>query len=163
MTTAERISSRSSRQPNVVFLSRGKGVFDAEPLPGDALHRGAAFGDFDRDGRMDVVVTRLNESPLILRNRSRVEGHWIALRLMGKKSNRDGIGARVHVMASSGEQWNRVTTSVGYAGSSDRVVHFGLGNAGRITAIEIDWPSGLRQILRDVAADRNLVIEEPMN
>jgi hypothetical protein len=66
----------------------------------------------------------------------------------------------VHIVAPSGEQWNRVTTSVGYAGSSDRTVHFGLGPDARVTAVEIEWPSGLRQTLRDVAADRYLTIEE---
>jgi len=157
---AETISSRKSRQPNVVFVNRDNGAFDAQTLPGEALHRGAAFGDFDRDGRIDVVVTRLNESPLVLRNTTGTAGHWIGLRLVGKKSNRDGIGAKIHITTPSGEQWNRVTTSVGYAGSSDRIVHFGLGKDARISAIEIDWPSRLRQTLRDIPADRYLTIEE---
>jgi Tfp pilus assembly protein PilF len=157
---AEAISSRQSRQPNLLFLNRGGGKFNLQLLPGDAFHRGTAFGDFDRDGRMDAVVTRLNESPVVLRNVTRSAGHWLALRLVGARSNRDGIGARVHVMAASGEQWNRVTTSVGYAGSSDRTVHFGLGPDTSVTEIEIEWPSGLRQTLRDVAADRFLTIEE---
>ena len=157
---AEIISSRKSRQPNVVFVNRGNGTFVAETLPGDALHRGAAFGDFDRDGRVDVVVTRLNESPLVLRNRTGLTSHWIGLRLVGTKSNRDGIGARIHLTTASGEQWNRVTTSVGYGGSSDRVAHFGLGKDAKIAMIEIEWPSGLRQTLHDVAADRFLTIEE---
>jgi hypothetical protein len=159
---AHRISSRQSRQPNVVFLNRGDGGFDAQTLPGEALHRGAAFGDFDRDGRVDVAVTRLNESPLVLRNRTRA-GHWIGLRLVGKRSNRDGIGARIRVTTRSGQQWNRVTTSVGYAGSSGRVAHFGLGAEPNVNAIEIEWPSGIRQAISEVTADRYLTIEEPVN
>ncbi|MDQ2899858.1 MAG: FG-GAP-like repeat-containing protein, partial [Acidobacteriota bacterium] len=124
MDNAELSSSRKSRQPNVVFTNRA-GRFDAKLLAGEALHRGAAFGDFDRDGRVDAVVTRLNEQPLVLRNVS-AAGNWIDFRLIGHKSNRDGIGAWLHVTSESGEQWNRVTTSVGYGCSSDRVVHFGL-------------------------------------
>jgi hypothetical protein len=159
---AHRISSRQSRQPNVVFLNRGDGGFDAQTLPGEALHRGAAFGDFDRDGRVDVALTRLNESPLVLRNRTRT-GHWIGLHLVGKRSNRDGIGAKIQVATRSGQQWNRVTTSVGYAGSSDRVAHFGLGAETIVNAIEIEWPSGIRQTITDVGADRYMTIEEPAN
>lgn len=157
---AERISSRKSRQPNVVFLNRGDGAFDAQTLAGEALHRGAAFGDFDRDGKLDVVVTRLNEAPLVLYNRTRAAGHWIGLRLVGTRSNRDAIGARIRVTTRGGEQWNRITTSVGYAGSSDRVTHFGLGNETTVTSLEIEWPSGIRQILRDIRADQYLIIEE---
>jgi hypothetical protein len=157
---AERISSVKSRQANLVYLNRGDGTFQVQSVPGEALHRGAAFGDFDRDGRMDVVVTRLNEAPLILWNVSPETGHWIQLRLRGTKSNRDGIGARVHLVAPSGEQWNRLTTSVGYAGSSERIVHFGLGNDDKASVIEIDWPSGVRQKLRDVAADQYISVEE---
>jgi hypothetical protein len=154
MDNEELTSNRQSRQPNLVFVNQGNGAFRAQELAGTALHRGAAFGDFDRDGRVDVVVTRLNEKPLILRNTSLGSGHWLTLRLEGVLSNRDGIGARVHVVSASGEQWNRVTTSVGYSGSSDRLVHFGLGEDRVAQSIEIEWPSGIRQTLHDVAADR---------
>jgi Tfp pilus assembly protein PilF len=157
---SERISSVKSRQPNLVFLNRGDGTFQMQSLPGEALHRGAAFGDFDKDGRIDVVATRLNEAPLVLRNVSRQTGHWIVLQLRGTRSNRDGIGARVHLVAPSSEQWNRVTTSVGYAGSSERTVHFGLGKDNKAVVIEIEWPSGARQILRDVPADEYVSVEE---
>jgi hypothetical protein len=156
---AERISSRKSRQPNVVFLNRGDGGFDAQTLSGEALHRGAAFGDFDRDGSVDVAITRLNEAPLVLFNRTR-GGHWICLHLIGTRSSRDSIGARIRVTTSRGQQWNRVTTSVGYAGSSDRVAHFGLGDDTKVASLEIEWPSGARQTLRDVRADQYLTIKE---
>jgi len=157
---AEFISSRKSRQPNTVFINRGDGTFRMEILPGVAFHRGAAFGDLDRDGRIDVALTRLNESPIVFKNVTDQAGHWIQLRLVGRKSNRDGIGAWVHVVAESGEQWNRVTTSVGYGCSSDRLVHFGLGKDSVIKTIEIDWPSGIKQRLEDIRADRFLTIEE---
>jgi len=161
MDNAELTSSRSSRQPNIVFINRGDGRFDSQRLPGEAFHRGAAFGDFDRDGRIDMVVTRLNERPLLLRNVTPDAGHWIALRLIGTRSNRDAIGARVHIVTAAGEQWNRVTTAVGYGCSSDRIVHFGLSRESKVKLIEIEWPSGARQKLENVDADRFKEITEP--
>jgi enediyne biosynthesis protein E4 len=93
MDNEELTSNRKSRQPNVVFLNQGDGRFRMQLLPGEAMHRGAAFGDFDRDGRIDAVVTRLNEKPIVLRNVSEGGGHWIALRLDGTRSNRWNRGA----------------------------------------------------------------------
>jgi len=157
---AELTSSQKSRQPNAVFVNRGDGTFQVQTLPGEALYRGCAFGDFDRDGRMDLVVTRLNQRPTVLRNISDASGHWIALRLIGTRSNRDGLGALVRLVAPSGRQWNRATTSVGYAGSSDRIVHFGLGADTHASLVEIEWPSGIKQQLHDVPADRYLQVQE---
>ena len=161
MDNIELTTSRHSRQPNSIFLNKGDGTFDLEVLGSEALHRGAAFGDLDRDGRLDVVVTRLNESPLVLRNISAATGHWTALDLQGTRSNRDAIGARVHIVTAQGEQWNRVTTAVGYASSSERTVHFGLGAAQRIDRLEVDWPSGTKQVLEGLPVDRYLSIVEP--
>lgn len=160
MDNAELLSDRTSRQRNTVFLNRGDGTFLMQVLGGAAFHRGAAFGDFDRDGRMDVVVTRLNEPPLILHNTTDAAGHWIELRLAGTRSNRDGLGARVHIRTASREQWNRATTSTGYAASSDRLVHFGLGSDTRIRRLEVEWPSGTRQVLQDVPVDQILTVTE---
>jgi enediyne biosynthesis protein E4 len=157
----ELTSSLESRQPNFVFLNRGDGTFQPLALPGKAFYRGAAFGDFNRDGRVGVVVTRLGESPIVLTNITASGHHWLAVRLHGHKSNCDGIGAMIHVASDSGSQWNRVTTSVGYAGSSEPVAHFGLGRSSRVRFLEVSWPSGTRQKLEDVAADRYLAIEEP--
>jgi hypothetical protein len=144
-----------------VFLNRGDGTFEPQLLPGEALHRGAAFGDFNRDGRMDVVVTRLNEAPIVLRNVTPGAGHWLELRLVGTRSNRDGIGTRLHLVTAAGEQWNRVTTAVGYACSSDRLVHFGLGRETKVQVIEVEWPSGARQRVEDLNADQFCEIREP--
>jgi tetratricopeptide (TPR) repeat protein len=163
MDNEELTSSRKSRQPNAVWINQGNGAFRAQWLPGEAPHRGAAFGDFDRDGRIDAVVTRLNEKPIVLRNVTEGAGHWIELRLQGVRSNRDGIGARVHLRSKSGDQWNRVSTSVGYGGSSDRVAHFGLGADSIVSLLEVEWPSGARQTLRGLAADRFYEIKEPLN
>ena len=160
MDNEELTSDRSSRQPNTIFVNEGSGKFRTQLMPGDAMHRGAAFGDFNRDGRIDVVVTGLNQQPLLLLNSSQA-GHWITLRLEGTRSNRDGLGARVHLVAASGEQWNRATTSVGYGDSSDRLVHFGLGRNTRADSVEVEWPSGIRQTVRYLIADHYYHLREP--
>ena len=163
LDNADLTSSRKARQPNTLFVNQGDGRFQLAILPGESLHRGTAFGDFDRDGRMDVVVTRLNESPLLLRNVSEGTGNWIRLLLRGRKSNRDGIGALVEIDADSGKQWNHVTTCVGYGGSSEPAVHFGLGPANRVRKVKIRWPSGATQVLTDLGAGRLHEIVEPHN
>ena len=160
MDNEELTSNRNSRQQNIVWMNLGNGTFSAHPIPGEAMHRGTAFGDFDRDGRVDVVVTRLNQNPILLRNVTEDGGHWIGFRLLGTRSNRDGIGARVHLRSKSGEQWNRATTSVGYGGSSDRLVHFGLGSDSIVDSIEIEWPSGARQTLRNLAPNHYYDVKE---
>jgi hypothetical protein len=125
-------------------------------------HRGAAFGDLDGDGRVDVVVTRIGERAEIFRNTSPARNHYLAVRLRGRRSNRDGIGAMVHVTGASGrQQWNRVTTATGFGSSSDRTVFFGMGQDTTCATVEILWPSGTRQTERNVACDRYLLLEEP--
>jgi hypothetical protein len=108
-----------------------------------------------------VVLTALGAPPILLRNTAGGDNHWLGLRLTGRKSNRDAIGAGVHIVTGSGEQWNHVTTAVGYAGSSEQAVHFGLGKESRVSRIEISWPSGAVQRLEDVAADRYINVTEP--
>ena len=164
----ETSSSLKMRQPNLVlanlgglrFLDVGAGAGADFQRP--AAHRGVAFGDFDRDGRVDAAVSRIDERAELFRNTSETGNHWLALRLRGRRSNRDGLGALVHVAGRSGrEQWNRVTTSTGYGCSSDRTVFFGMGKDAAARSIEIRWPSGARQKLKNVAADRYLTIDEP--
>ncbi len=164
----ELYSSRSARQPNSILVNQRDGTFaDVSRQAGESfqsagLHRGSAFGDFDRDGRVDVVVTRLNERAELFRNTSPAANHWLALRLVGNRSNRDGIGAYVRVVSASGHaQWNHVTTAVGYGSSSATAVYFGLGKETSAKLVEIKWPSGLRQQLENVAVDRHLVVREP--
>ncbi|MDX2152155.1 MAG: CRTAC1 family protein [Bryobacteraceae bacterium] len=161
MDNADTTSNEPARQPNQVFVNRRGAAFSLELLPGAALHRGAAFGDFDRDGRVDVVVTRLNEAPLVLWNTTPQAGHWVSLKLTGSASNRDAIGARVRIKTASGEQWNHVSTSVGYAGSSEPLVHFGLGPDNTVLELEIRWPSGRTQTLRNVPGNQTLAVQEP--
>jgi hypothetical protein len=160
-------SNRRAEEPNAVFRNLGNGRFQdvsAEAGPGfqeAALHRGAAFGDLDNDGRIDAVVTVLNGRAKYLRNISRNDHHWILLKLVGAKSNRMGLGAQIRITGEDGlKQWNQVTTAVGYACSSDSRVHFGLGGSKMVREIAIRWPSGIRQTLRDVPADQVLTVEE---
>ena len=122
-----------------------------------AVEVGSAAADFDRDGKVDLVVTALGEPAELWRNVSPNENHWIVVKLTGSRSNRDGIGARVRI----GSQTNLMTTSVGYASSSHDGVHFGLGKARSIETIEILWPSGRAQVLKGVAADQVLQVREP--
>jgi enediyne biosynthesis protein E4 len=161
LTNAELLTGAESRQAPTVFVNRGDGRFDSISGGPAALYRGAAFGDLNRDGKVDVVLTRLNQAPAILMNTTVSRNHWLRIRLRGHRSNRDGIGARIRIDTDSGSQWNQVTTSVGYAGSSEPEAHFGLGNDLIVRALEIWWPSGSRQVLQNVAGDRTLDIEEP--
>jgi hypothetical protein len=117
--------------------------------------RGAAFGDLNNDGWMDVVVTSLGGEPLVLMNHGGA-GHWLSISLRGTRSNRDGLGARVLVNG----QVRFATTAGSYISSSDKRLHFGLG-AAEIAKVEVHWPSGAHQILENVKADQFLEIREP--
>jgi hypothetical protein len=126
--------------------------------------RGAAFADFDNDGKVDVVVTAIGSEARLYRNITRNGNHWLAFQLRGTKSNRDGIGARIKVTLDDGRAlYNHATTSVGYASSSERIVRFGLGPSPVARAVEIIWPSGMVQKLHDVSAGRVVQVREPEN
>jgi enediyne biosynthesis protein E4 len=162
------LGNRKYPEPNSLFRNLGNGKFaEVGPSAGpdfqeEAAHRGVAFGDLFNDGRIDAVVTVLGGPVEILRNVSETGNHWILLKLVGKKSNRMGIGAQIHVTTEDGaSQWNEATTAVGYTASSDSRVHFGLGKNRLIKEVEIRWPSGIKQVLHEVAADQILTVEEP--
>lgn len=153
-------------QSNAVFVNMKNGEFaDVSGMAGPdfarkAVHRGAAFGDLDNDGKIDVVVTAL-EGPLeVWQNVSPARNHWLLVKTLGTKSNRDGIGAKIKVVTASGAQFNHVTTAVGYGCASDRRVHFGLGKDALIREMKVSWPSGTVQTLRDVKVDQILTVRE---
>jgi len=160
-------STRRYEEPNTVFRNVGGGVFqDVSAGAGPDFqhpeaHRGAAFGDLDNDGRVDAVVTVLNGKAEYFHNITSNRNHWILLKLVGVKSNRMGLGAQISITAEDGSrQYNHATTAVGYACSSDPRVHFGLGASKVVREIDIRWPSGIRQTLRNVRADQILTVEE---
>ena len=140
MDNAELSSGRASKQPNLL-LTNGRKSFAARATGAPAFHRGLAWGDFDRDGRVDLVVTRLNQPAQLLWNRTANAGNWIALELTGTKSNRDAIGAWIEVETADGKQWDRVAGWSGYGGSSSRVMHFGIGAAAQAN-VRVRWPAG---------------------
>jgi hypothetical protein len=156
----EMLSSGKSRQENLLMLNDGHGSFHASAVGPAAQNRGVAFGDFDQDGRVDAVVTRLNEPPVLLRNVMGGGNHWIGLKLVGNPSNRDGIGARVVLTADGVTQVNHVTESTGYACASELTVHFGLGKSDHADRIEIVWPSGAHRTLTNMPADSYLTVHE---
>ncbi len=154
-------SDRHSRQQCLWLRQTVTGKFEAMPLGPRGQFRGAAFADFNRDGALDVVVTRLNQPAVLFMGHPPPGNHWLQLKLVGTSSNRDAIGAELHLTAPGGEQWNQVTTAVGYASSSDVEVHFGLGRDHEATRLDIRWPSGIRQRLEHIKADQRLVVREP--
>jgi enediyne biosynthesis protein E4 len=155
-------------EPNSVFRNLGNAEFeDVSASAGadftrPAPHRGLAYGDLDNDGRMDLVVTALGAPVSVFRNITETSNHWILIKLVGTRSNRMGIGARIRITTEDGRMlYNQATTSTGYAASSDPRVHFGLGSSRTMKEVEIRWPSGTRQLLHDVIADRILEVTEP--
>jgi hypothetical protein len=158
----------STALPNSVFRNQADGKFrDVSKDAGvdfqiAGQYRGAAFADFDNDGRVDVVVTNVNGPARLYRNITPNSGHWLAVHLTGTRSNRDGIGAKVAITLGNGTKlYNHCTTSVGYASSSEPLVRFGLGGLTAAKLIEIHWPSGQVQQLHDVAGDRVVQVREP--
>jgi len=160
MDNAELSSGRQSKQPNLL-LTNGRKSFTGRTLSDPALHRGLAWGDFDRDGRVDLVVTRLNQPAQVLWNRTEGAGAWIEFDFEGSKSNRDAIGAWVEVTTADGTQWDRVTGWSGYGCSSSRRLHFGIGRARQAMRVRVGWPSGAVTNLRDAPAGTVVKVVEP--
>jgi enediyne biosynthesis protein E4 len=148
---------------NSVFANRGDGTFEdvSKTVGADFLvpraHRGAAFADFNHDGKIDVVVTALGEPAELWENVTPKDNTWLILKLTGTKSNRDGIGAQIRI----GNQSNHMTTAVGYESSSQFGVHFGTGLLKEVPRIEIRWPSGVSQVLNQVRTNQLIEVREP--
>jgi hypothetical protein len=154
------------RQPNLLYRNRGNGRFeDVSAAAGEALRRenlgrGCAFGDFDNDGDVDVIVNNLDGPPTLLRNDGGNRNHSILIKCVGTRSNRSAIGTRATLTAGGRSQVDEVMSGSSYYSQNDLRLHFGLGRAAKADTLELAWPSGAKQAFRDLAANRLFVIDE---
>jgi hypothetical protein len=154
-------------QEHSLFRGLGNGKFaDVSHEAGAVLDvktvaRGACFADYNNDGKVDAFVINLGSPGTLIHNVSPGNNHWIAIRLKGTKSNRDGIGAHLEVVTGTRKQVAERFAGSGYLSQDDGRVHFGLGQASKIDKLTIRWPSGKEQVLENVAVDRVLTVEEP--
>jgi hypothetical protein len=161
----EKLPAYPHRTPRVVFRNLGGGKFEElieQAGPGVAAahsSRGCAFGDFDNDGDVDVLVVNLNEPPSLLRNDVSGGNHWLKVKLIGVKSNRSAIGARVIARYGGKLQVQEVLAQSSFYSVDDRRLHFGLGQE-RTANLEIRWPSGGKEVLSKVACDRIITVKE---
>ncbi|MCP3979742.1 MAG: CRTAC1 family protein [bacterium] len=157
--------SKSYPTPNVVLRNTGGKFTNVSDQGGDGLavarsSRGAAFDDLDNDGDVDAVILNSRHEPTILRNDSVNTNHWIQIQLRGTKTNRDGVGARVSVVAGDLTQIDEVHSGRGYQSHYGTRLHFGLGNHSRVDRIEVRWIGGGVDVLQDVRVDRRVTITE---
>jgi hypothetical protein len=166
MDTIEKTSPNLRYQQPPLLMRNESGRF-VRVTPGDVFQRdhagrGAAFGDLDNDGDLDIVISNVGQRALVLRNDGGNRQNWLAIRAVGARSNRDGIGARVIVSTASGpRQHFTITTAVGYLSASDKRVLAGLGAETSAQLVEIRWPSGTIQTFENVKAGQTLVTTEP--
>jgi hypothetical protein len=154
-------------QEHTLFRGLGGGKFaDVSRQAGPVLSvrttsRGACFADYDNDGKVDAFQVNLGARGTLLHNVTTNTGHWVEIKLKGTKSNRDGIGAKVEVLAA-GKRWTRERVAgSGYLSQDDGRLHFGLGTAANIDKLLVHWPSGREQVLTNLTVDRVLTVEEP--
>jgi hypothetical protein len=154
------------RQPRILYRNLANGRFeDVSPTAGPAIRenhlgRGCAFGDFDNDGDVDVIVNNLDGPPTLLRNDGGNRNNWISIKCTGTRSNRSGIGTRVKVTSGGRTQMDEVMSGSSYYSHNDFRLHFGLGRATMAESVELAWPSGLKETLRDLPANHFFVIQE---
>jgi hypothetical protein len=161
-------TNRTYAEPNSIFRNLGKMKFqDVTAQAGADMqvaepYRGAVIGDLFNDGHMDIVVTTLNGKARILRNVTSNGNHWVTFQLVGAKSNRMAIGAQLKLTTEDGNsQYDIVSTSAGYGASRDPRAHFGLGSFKTVKQLEIRWPNGVRQVLKDLPPDQVHRVVEP--
>jgi hypothetical protein len=150
----------------ILYQNVGNGKFrDISMQAGPAFlekhsSRGAAFGDVDNDGAVEIAINNQNEPPSLLKVAANPPGHWVLLKLIGTRANRSAIGARVKLIANGRAQYREVRSGGSYLSQCDLRLHFGLGVATKIDRIEIAWPGGEKQVILNQACDRVLTIEE---
>jgi hypothetical protein len=153
-------------EPRILYRNNGNATFadiSAEAGPGiTAMHagRGLAIGDLWNDGRLSAAISNMNDHPSLLVNQVHSSNHWIGIRTIGTKSNRDGIGARVTVKAGTRTLVDEVHSGASYASQSDMRLHFGLGAATKVDWVEIRWPSGLTERFEGLTSDAIHTIKE---
>jgi hypothetical protein len=153
------------RGPRILFRNRGNGTFlqipeESQPaLASRHVSRGCAFGDFDNDGDLDILIMNQNEPPSLLRNDAPPQNHWIKVRLQGTKSNRSAIGARVTVRSERRIQVQEVMSQSSYVSANDPRLHFGLGSADSVE-LEVRWPMGTAEVHKNIPADRLITLLE---
>jgi enediyne biosynthesis protein E4 len=151
----------------LLLENQGNGQFTNASAKGGAFFktrvngRGNAILDFDNDGRLDVLLTALADRPFLLRNRFPAKNHWLKLRLQGTRSNRSGYGARITLVSGDLTSRGQALCPTGFLTQGDPRIHFGLGARSKVDTIEIRWPSGAVQNLKDIAADQILQVLEP--
>jgi enediyne biosynthesis protein E4 len=154
------------RQTPLLFRNLGKGKFEnASANVGDQFQRpmvarGAAYADIDRDGDLDLLITTNDGPAFLYRNDAGSGNHWINVRTVGSKSNRDGIGAVVRIESRSGKQWNMVRSGSSYCSQSDLALTFGLGPDTMVSSLEVEWPSGAKQKFGNLTANQFVTIDE---
>jgi hypothetical protein len=154
------------RQAPLLFRNAGKGRFEnvtagmGPQFNRPIVARGAAYADYDRDGDLDILISTNGGPAYLYRNDGGNRNRWLTVRLVGARSNRDGIGAVVRVESASGRQWQMVRSGSSYCSQSDLALTFGLGNDTVVKTLEVEWPSGARQRFTGVPVCRFLTIRE---
>src|SRR5512143_108775 len=163
----ERLTTEAGyAQRKIFYRNMENGRFDdvsekvGSAVTGPSPSRGCAFGDYDNDGDIDILINPVNAVPELLRCDSTNQNNWITIKAVGVKSNRDGIGARIKCITEDGAQIDEVRSGGSYYSQSDLRVHFGLGRARKVKALEVRWPSGQVDSVNDIAANQIIVVKE---
>jgi enediyne biosynthesis protein E4 len=159
-------SETAYAEPKLMFRNNGRGIFEnvSDQLGPDLLlprvSRGLAVGDYDNDGDLDILVSNNGQAPQLLRNDGGNENHWLEILLIGTKSNRDGVGARVKLTAGDLVLYDQRKGGMSYQSAQDPRLHFGLGRHGEVDSVEIKWPSGVVTKLQNMKCDQIIAIKE---